>query len=219
MEVCLPRPNRPWSSSEYFGTRQRQLYLVSDELVEVDWSSLTGKGLLRSPFLEKCGLFLLGVAFAGGGNGFFFDYQNAAANWDMCTRSFRDPIPETCRGACGDARAAHISPLLLTFECNIRVSDVLTLLIHSMLPTAVIVFVSAWRVPAWRVNQSTRSFHHRSARGGSLIVPDSPTAIRFERRCKPRMSPNGPIVIRVTAMIFHRPHNVRFFPHPPDISG
>jgi hypothetical protein len=29
--------------------------------------------------LEKFGLFLLGVAFAGGGNGFFFDYQNAPA--------------------------------------------------------------------------------------------------------------------------------------------
>ena len=144
----------------------------------------------------------------------FFDYQDAAANCDMCTRSFRDPIPETWSGACGDAPAAHISPLLLTFECNISDSDVLTLLIHSMLSTAVIVFVSAWRVSAWLVNQSMRSFHHHSTREGLLIVPDSPTAIRFGRRCKPRISPNGPIVIRVTAMIFHRPHNVRFFPHP-----
>jgi hypothetical protein len=28
-----PRSIRPWSSSEYFGNRERRLYLVSDELV------------------------------------------------------------------------------------------------------------------------------------------------------------------------------------------
>jgi hypothetical protein len=76
-----------------------------------------------------------------------------------------------------------------------------------MLSTAVIVFVSTWQVPARIVDQNI----HQGA-ATRVIVPDSLTDIRFERRCRPRMSPNGRIVIRVIAMIPHRPHNVRFFP-------
>jgi hypothetical protein len=81
---------------------------------------------------------------------FFFIARTQRLNCDMCTHSFKDPIPETNTGACGDA-PAHISPLLdpaLASERKIRVSDVLTLLIHSILSTAVLVFVSRWQAPA-----------------------------------------------------------------------
>jgi hypothetical protein len=44
---------------------------------------------------------------------FFFIARTQRLNCDMCTHSFKDPIPETNAGACGDAPAAHISPLLV----------------------------------------------------------------------------------------------------------
>ncbi len=62
-------------------------------------------------------------------------------------------------------------------------------------------------MPARVVDQSTRLVHHQARSGSSVVlVPD-----RFERRCRPRMSPNGHFVIRVSAVISHRPPNVRFF--------
>lgn len=93
--------------------------------------------------------------------------------------------------------ASETESLVLTFEdlgekgnqlFLMKSRDTDTLLFF----TAVIAF--GW----WTVDQK----HHTL--GGLTIVPPSPREIGFERRCKPRMSPNGHIVIRrLTALIFH----------------